>query len=185
MSFILYICPVFYDLFIEILGGVLSAIITVLFVVFIFRPSIKISPFICTDDDGHYFIKIINNDFISKAVYLKFECLVLKPQSATGGQNYRLKKLSLQTDDLFYLHSKTIKNNGKNCFIARINEENLDKEWLETDTLVFKVMANHGVTGFPRVIQEEYRDKSSIIKKGKFRFGNAMKVIEGKSYQLS
>ena len=171
-----------YDISIEI-GGSLFFIFALLL---IFRPWIKISPFICKNQSEFqnegtmYFIKIVNYSFFT-AYEIKVELVVLerRPTPPSGMSNIRMTPLSL----VYNSHSnlpgykpRWVRKAANHCLRFRTTE-NIDLI-VSNDfkSVQVQVIAKHGLTGLVSVFTQEYSDVKEV-KEGKFTYGTRFGVI--------
>jgi len=169
------------------IGCSLTASLVFLFIVLIlFRPYIKISPFVCksaSQFEGEktvYFIKIVNHSWFT-AYDIKVELQVLEKYAIPpkGMMNIRLTPLTLVSDylsDLAGYRPQFLRKEADHCIRFR-TEETLDKIVVDDfKSVEVKVTLRHGLTGLVKVYSQEYSDASQI-KNGKFTYGTSFGVL--------
>lgn len=163
----------------SIVTSIAASFIFLFIVLLLFKPKIKISPFICKgkfysdDQDDYYFIKIVNVSLFS-AYDVKFELLqVDKYPVSNGHMNSRLTELTLVSNSLTNLKGyrpSWIRKNAPYALRIRTKDKLSDILTNDYKSVIIKVSLRHGLTGLVKVHSKEYSD-ISLIKKGKFEYG--------------
>lgn len=164
----------------EIAGGLITSIIF-LVIVYYLRPSMKVSKkIVYNEDDKRYQIKVINNSWF-KVLDLYFEAYLIEPYQVPKGQNLHLKPLKLKNNRFSYLRGKYWfweKNRNSTHAITVSFEDDLSANWDEKKQFIsFKVIAKHGLTGFPGIKKEHYNHKGTVIETGSFEWGDSLEII--------
>lgn len=167
------------EFFLDILSSVIASFVFLFLVLLVFKPKIRISPFICkgkfaSDDPlDYFFIKIINISFFS-AYDAKFELLLVDKYPTTNGQmNCRLTDLSLVSDSISNIKGYRPSWIRKNApYALRIRTKDDLSAILTNDykSVMIKVSLRHGLTGLAKVHTRDYTDINQI-KNGKFEYG--------------
>ena len=182
-----------YQIILSILTGIISSIVF-LVIIFILRPRLKISHEICRRFDEKtgrnvYMIKVINKSRWFKVIDVNAELISQEPVAApvltktkncNGATNLKLKRLKLKEENGHIWFINRRKYSCKHASFAYIFTciEDLDTLWDENkkQTLHFKIISKHGLSGFPKLTTMEYADKNSCIKEGRFYFGNTCEI---------
>jgi hypothetical protein len=167
------------EIFYSILCSIVASFIFIFLVLILFKPKIRISPFICKgkymdgDDTDYYFIKLINISLFS-AYDVSFELLEVDRYPTPNGQmNNRFRPLSLVLNHVSHIPGYRPSSLRKNApYAVRIRTSEDINKILANDykSVMVKVSLKHGLTGLVKVHSKEYTD-SIQIKTGKFEYG--------------
>lgn len=163
--------------FYSILCSILASFIFLFLVLLLFKPKIKLSPFICKStyngNETFYFFKLVNVSVFS-AYDVSIELLeVDRYLLPNGHMNDRFRQLTLVLNKVSnipgYLPS-WLRKNAPYAITVR-SSENLDL-LLSDDykSVMIKVTLRHGLTGLVKVYSKEFASLSQI-KEGKFNYG--------------
>ena len=175
------------NILINIICSVISSFIFIHLILIVYRPRIKISPFICSqidtfDQKGEqmYLFKMRNiSVFTAFDITVQLHEVISLP-AENGKTLDRYKELKLKTNNFNYLSRKKwsfiYPSYSDNELIFRLYE-NL-KSILEEDIkkIVIELTLKHGLTGITNVITKDYVNIENI-KIGKFSSGKKMDVI--------
>ena len=168
--------------------GMFSAIAFLFFVLYLLRPKILISEFICKqqnqfeNDPKYIFVfKIINNSNFS-AFDIQLELFRLEEYRVTPkGRNIRIKLIPLVVSNIKhippYIRTKVCNKTSSAPHAVMFRTiENLENILnIESQTLQLQITLRHGLTGLSRVYQKDYININNI-KSGQFKFGNNLEV---------
>ncbi len=185
----------FYNsIYVGIIGSLIASFIFIFFLLILFKPRIKISPFICKDylpdepfpNPEYYFIKVVNHSFFN--AYQLTASLQKKkayPTPPIDMKNYRLTPIEegLYCDKLNFLPSykpKWLRREAKHCFRFRSKSELHNIIGIESQVVVFEIIATHELTGISKVFVQEYSHQSQI-KVGQFTYGTKFGVLGQKT----
>ncbi|HVY73311.1 MAG TPA: hypothetical protein VG890_00685 [Puia sp.] len=166
--------------------ALVASLLFLFILLFLFKPRIKICPFICkttSQFEGEstvYFFKIVNSSIFSgNDVKVELNVLERYPTPPTGMMNTRTIPLRLVSDHLCNIEPsrpKWIRKEANHCVRFR-TKENLE-EIVNNDfkSVEFKVYLRHGLTGLVKVFTQEYAD-NSLIKNAKHAYGPKFEVI--------
>lgn len=163
-----------------LIGNIIASFIFLFVLLFLFKPKIAISPFICKgelqNEPGvkYFFIKVVNKSLFS-AYDLKVEINMVQryPTPPSGMNNNRLTTLTLVADRLPHLgpyRPRWIRKEASHCFRFR-SRDDLSKI-LNNDSQIVKITisAKHGLTGLTKVCEAEYSHPSQLHE-GSFTYG--------------
>jgi hypothetical protein len=164
------------------IGCSITASLTFLFIVLaLFKPRIKISPFVCKNsvlfDQGKtkYMIKVVNHSLFP-AYDVKVELHLLQRYAAGKGKmNSRNTPLVLVADNITDIecYRPEWMREANHCIRFR-TPENLDAILADDfKSVAVKVTLRHGLTGLVKVFTEEYAVLGDI-KYGTFKYGTAI-----------
>ncbi|WP_154648034.1 hypothetical protein [Pedobacter arcticus] len=172
----------------NIFCSVIASFIFLFLVLYLLRPKISISTYICkqvnTFDDSTantYVFKIINESYFS-AFDVQLELFKLEQYRVTAkGINNRIKPIAMQTNEIKhipnYISSKKCNKRSfaPHAIMFRTNEvlEEILKN--EKETLQLQITLRHGLTGLSRVYHKDYITIDDI-KEGQFKFGNSIDI---------
>ena len=174
-------------MFVIIITGVVSGIVaSVIFfaVLLLIRPRIEISDDISYDEDGVYWIKIVNlTRSMLKNLKYTFHCY-----ETLGDNIFHVTHIEPNKKSLFFIDKYRRKDEDAKYAVAfsyRI-QENLLRE--TTNKFVFIFLADHAVSNTSSCIKKEYSQYNIIS--GNFETGKSMKIIrrkpeQGKAFELS
>ena len=167
------------QLLLSIACSIIASFIFLFLVLILFKPKIRISPFIIKgkftngDDYEYHFIKIINVSLFG-AYDVKFELLQVDKYSTINGQmNCRLTDLSLISNSVSNIKGYRPSWMRKNApYALRIRTKDNLTEILTDDykSVMLKVSLRHGLTGLVKVKSVEYIDQG-YVKSGRFGYG--------------
>lgn len=174
------------NIFLNIGCSFIASFIFLFVVLFLFKPQIKICPFICrtaSQFEGEstvYFFKIVNASLFSgNDVKVELNVLERYPTPPTGMMNIRTRSLKLKSDYLCNLEPSRpewIRKEANHCVRFR-TDENLEQIVNdEFKSVEFKVYLRHGLTGLVKVFTQEYSD-ISLIKNAKHAYGPKFEII--------
>jgi hypothetical protein len=147
----------------------------------IVKPRIKIGKEISMEKDGIYRIKFINKTFFN-IEKISLDLFLMKQYTVdnNGNMNYNLTRLNLTTPNYTFLRGviKKDKKVNNNCIQSSIIED-LGDIWTDkNDILIFQVCAYHTLSGNRRICRRRFHHPESTIKKGRFKSGNTMEIIQ-------
>lgn len=160
-------------------GSLIASFIFLFLVLILFKPKIKISPFMCRykhdeiDKQEFYFIKIVNLSFFG-AYDINAELLELDRYPALNGMmNTRYKSLTLVSNKVShipgYLPSK-LRRDAPYAVRLRTKEDIASILNSEYKSVVIKISLRHGLTGLVKVHSKEYVNPEDIRDR-KFNYG--------------
>ena len=167
--------------------SLIASFIFLFCVLMLFRPRIKICPFICMNNDNiigdnnnYYYFKIVNTSLFS-AYDMKVQLSVLKkyPTPPSGMMNKRTIPLSLVLDTVSHLPSYKplwIRRDANHCIRFRTVDDLTILINDEFNSIQLQVTLRHGLTGLVKVFYQDFAD-ISLIKQGKFTYGTKFGVI--------
>lgn len=158
--------------------SIIASFLFLFLVLFLFKPKIRLSPFICKSNyndgaDNYYFFKMINISIFS-AYDVSIELLEVDRYPVSNGQmNSRYRDLTLVSNKVSsipgYLPS-WLRKNAPYAITFR-STENLESLLNnEYKSVMIQITLRHGLTGLVKVCSKEYSNKSDI-KNGKFNYG--------------
>lgn len=161
----------------SILCSIVASFIFLFVVLFIFKPKIRISPFVCKsnylDDEDYYFIKLINISIFS-AYDITFELLEVDRYPTPNGQmNDRFRTLTLVLNQISHIpgyRPSWLRKNAPYAIRVRTKEDLTDILKNDYKSVMIKISLRHGLTGLVKVHSKEYTDTEQI-KNGKFGYG--------------
>lgn len=164
--------------FIELTGGLLGALIFLFIVLFLFKPKIRIAPFLIRinseNENPYYIFKFVNSSFFS-AHDLKVELFKIVRIPMGGGEsNNAHYKLAISNGDISQLPPRLPfwRNNmaHPHCMVVRTFDDINSILSEELNGILLRVSLKHGLTGLSNVFEQEYANETDI-KVGKFRPG--------------
>ncbi|MHC2993020.1 hypothetical protein OB13_16070 [Pontibacter sp. HJ8] len=174
------------SLVLNIACSVTASLLFLFILLFIFRPHIKVSPFVCRspskfeDDKTVYFIKVVNHSFFpAYDIKVNLQILEKYPVPPAGMMNTRMRPLELVS----YTHSHLVgyrpswwRKQANHCIRFRTFEDldSIVKD--DMKSVEVQVTLKHGLSGLVKVFSEEYSDKSQI-KGGTFSYGTKFGVL--------
>ena len=169
---------------ISVYGSFCASFVFIFSLLFIMRPSIKVSPFIVKSDYDYdpneelfYMFKVVNTTWFP-IFDIELSLFKVTPYPAENGKtNNRVVKLDFKIDRLKHIPRAPIfgHGNGTCACLFRTYEDVLSILCREGDKVRIEITAKHGVTGIPRVFQEEFVHRK-CIKDGPFNFGKDIGV---------
>jgi hypothetical protein len=175
------------DVLINIACSFTSSVIFIHLLLIIYRPRIKLSPFICSQIDN--FDKIGNRCYLFKmrntSSFKAFDVTVqlyevISLPADDGKRLDRYKLLTLKTNNFTYISRKKWAflhpKYSDNELIFRSYEDLKTVINDDFKKIVIEVTLKHGLSGITNVIAKEFVN-SHCIKDGKFRVGKKLDVI--------
>jgi len=148
-------------------------------VLFLFKPKIRISPFLCKykfsdfDQRDYYFIKIVNISLFS-AYDVQVELLQVDWTPAGNNQmNNRYTSLSLVRGSISHIpgyRPSWMRKNAPYAIRVRTAENIANILEDEYKSVMVQVSLRHGLTGLVRVVSREFASASDV-KTSKFKYG--------------
>lgn len=171
------------NLSIELIGGLISALIFLFFVLIFFKPKIKIAPFLCKVDSTppYYLFKFVNKSlFAAHEISVELHLMKRVPMGQ-GNFNSEYKKLSIQNGQISHIPKSPLFWQKKNdshphCILVRSSD---DIDAILNDPLqsiVIKVSLKHGLTGLSEIYEQEYGNTSDV-KVSKFKPGTKFETL--------
>ena len=161
--------------------SLIASLLFLFVVLFIFKPKIRIAPFICkpTDDIPYYF-KIVNMSlFIAYDIKVELAEVVKYP-IPPGKTNKRQTDLSLVLDNFLYLppyRPLWFRGTADHAVTFRTTENLIKILSDDQKSIEINISLKHGLTGFSKVYKYEYCDISEI-KEGRFAYGTKFATIK-------
>jgi hypothetical protein len=160
---------------------VISSLVFLIVVLILFKPKIRIAPFICYDNKTDvYRLKIVNCSLFS-AFDIKVELHLLEKYSTppSGMMNVKYEMLKMKYDHIFFLppyRTKWMRKEASHCMRLRplCDIKTLIKP--DNQSIQINIFAKHGLTGLTKVFTYEYSDISQI-KDGKYTYGTKFDFI--------
>ncbi len=176
----------FFDFIIGISGSLIASIIFIFVLLFFFRPSFKICPFVIKQKDTFdrvgdifYQFKIINTSLFSAYdIHVELNSLVSYP--GKGGINFRFSPLILKTNQLNFVAPYRPKwwrkeySSYAMLFRSYDNLENILEH--ERNSIQIQVTARHGLTGLSNVFNMEFVTINDI-KVGQYTVGKKFNIV--------
>ena len=165
-----------------IISGLISASVFLTLLFIFLRPKIKISPQIAKwEKNGKtvYAIKVINKSCLFTLCDVHVELTLIRNSSAPSGLNVAFKAIEMKNSRIWFIDRRPIIGKSKNATYAIIFKtlDDLNDEWEDSVLYAqFKVIAKHGLSGLPKVKMEQYHDKKTSIKEGRFKYGNTFEI---------
>lgn len=163
--------------------AIVASLIFLFIVLLLFKPKIKICPFLChvnNNGDPFYQFKFVNHSFFS-AHDVKVELSTIR-RIPMGGGNYNneYKDLTLVNGMISHIPGRRIfwvKNMANpHCITVRsydhINAILAD----DLNGITLKVSLKHGLTGLSKVFEQEYANEQDIMN-GKFKPGTKFETL--------
>ncbi|MBO4804848.1 MAG: hypothetical protein J5554_02265, partial [Paludibacteraceae bacterium] len=161
--------------------GIISGIIAYflnLALIRVSKPKFKISSIISKEEDG-YRIKFINKT-LSDIENLKMEMFIQTKHisNSQGDEDYRLREVKLKNTKCSYLAGLIHKDPklNDNC-VQLFIEDDLENIWKDDDKLIFQITAYNRFTGVKAIQRQELHCPKESIKKGKFKSGQTIEII--------
>ncbi|MGB8192943.1 MAG: hypothetical protein WCF67_13530 [Chitinophagaceae bacterium] len=169
---------------IEIFGGTTSSLLFLFLVLFLFKPKVRVSYFLCKvqppEQAAYFLFKFVNLSFFP-AYDISVELYKIR-KIPMGDRTYNneFSRLSLVNANISHVAGRSFYWNKKpdnpHCVLIR-SVENLSEILSDEMTgIVLKISLKHGLTGLSKVFEREYCQESDI-KKGKFKSGTKFGVI--------
>lgn len=162
----------------SIFCSIVASFIFLFVVLFLFKPKIKLCPFICksnykNSEEEFYFFKLINYSLFS-AYDIYIELLEVDRYPISNGQmNSRFTHLSLVLDRVSNIpgyRPSWITKNAPYAVVVRSNADISNVLKNDYQSVMIKITLRHGLTGLVKVHTKEFTEASQI-KKGKFNYG--------------
>ena len=164
-----------YEIWLSLATGMITSFLFLL-MTFYLRPRIQISDCI-SKLDGIYRIKVINRSRFFKIIDVHVELSSLTYYNTPGGRNTTMENLRMGKNHIWFISSRPFREDKTASYAVLFRTvEDLESKLKNDGTLHFKVVAKHGLSGFPKVKNVEFHT-SDRIKSGKFKFGNSMEII--------
>lgn len=162
--------------------GVITSFVFINCLIFLYRPSVKISPNICkmTIKGKEYFVF----KFVNKTRYdlydVKIKLVKKIPYIIKTGNkiNYTFEDVPISTRLIDYIpRYSTDDENGDYAILIR-TEENIHSDVVDSSiTLMFIVLARHSFSNLSRVKTQEYLTGDCIHSNKQFQFGKKLDVM--------
>lgn len=171
------------QLTIELIGGFLSSLIFLYFVLLLFKPKVKIAPVLCKKNIAgqiYYSFKFVNTSFFA-AYEVKVELFRIKKiPMGKGNYNSEYKNLILLNSNIsiirarkrFWQEDRTYHH----CLTVRTMEDIESILADEYQGVCVRVSLKHGLTGLPGVFEQEYGTQQDL-RIGKFEPGGKFTQI--------
>jgi hypothetical protein len=170
----------------DVFSSFVASLIFLFAVLFLFKPLIRVSPFICKNQSEFqnegmvYCIKIVNISLFT-AYEIKMELSVLEryPTPPSGMTNKRMRPLKLVLDsysNLSGFRPQWLRKEADHCLRFRTKE---DLNAIIQDphkSIHVQIMVRHGLTGLASVFTQEYSDLNQI-REGKFAYGTKFDIM--------
>lgn len=189
MTYLLLTIATFFDYSINsvlfsIAMKVLSSFIFIFLLLYLMRPKIKISPYICNtkmkpENQYYYVFKIVNMSlFYTFDVNISLDKKV--PYTVNHGKkiNYRIQKIEKSSD--YKNHLPRLKRKigyGDHAYLIR-TKHNIKSDIQNPDIVIqLTVSSKHGLTNLTRVVTHEFLSSDVIIKDKEFKFGTCLDAV--------
>jgi hypothetical protein len=172
-----------------ILSSFVASFIFIFSLLFLFKPRIAISDFMCKgylpqqSDKEYCFVKVVNKSWFNayeiKAILQKVQVYQTPP---VGMTNNRITNLSLVLDNLSHLppyRPKWWRREAAHAFRFRTTEDVWSIVDNDLESVRIQIIAKHGLTGLTKVFEEQYSHISQI-KNGSFTYGTKFGCLESK-----
>lgn len=167
------------EIAVNILCSLTASFIFLFIVLILFKPKLKISPFICKgkffdeETQDYFFIKLVNISLFS-AYDINVELLQVDRYPTTNGQmNSRYISLPLVSSNISHIPGYRPSWWRKNApYAIRVRTAHDLNSILTNDykSVMIKVSLRHGLTGLVKVHSKEYTENDQV-KNGKFEYG--------------
>ena len=167
----------FYDVFFSVVTGFAGSLLVVLFF-YRLKPKVEISKFIAeqgSGDDITYGFKIINRTSYP-LIDISVELVLITPKNVPGGTVHAGREISLLRNRFFELGEFDKKDKEAQYALRIGSAEKIREIWTsETQYLRLNVIAKHSLSGFSKVVSQNYHTLGDI-RPGKHRAGNDLTV---------
>jgi len=168
----------------DIAISVLSSFIFIFLLLYLMRPKIKISPYICytkMKPENHYYyvFKIVNRSlFYTYDINIS---LVKKvPYMVNKGKKINNRIVEIETSSNYKNHlpkSKRKIGYGDHAYLIRTKYD-IKKDILNKDiTVKLSISSKHGLTNLTRVVTQDFLSSDVIIKDKEFKFGSCLDTV--------
>lgn len=170
----------------SILCSVIASFIFLFAILFLFKPKIEVSSFICKGElplepgTNYFFIKIVNKSIFSAYdIRVDIHRVRKYPTPPTGMTNNRLIPLTMVLNNLSHLgpyRPLWWRKDAAHCYRLRSAE---DLEAIINDdsqAVRLVISAKHGLTGLTKVCEQEYSHPSQL-KVGTFTYGTKIALL--------
>jgi len=169
-----------------VLASIIGSLVFLFLVLLLFKPKIKISPFVSKysspfEGEGIvFYIKIVNRSLFN-AYDIKAELYMLEryPTPPAGMMNVRATPLSLVSGQLSSLDRYLplwMRKAADHCIRFRTLDDLEQILADERKSVEFRVILRHGLTGLSKVHSQEYSDLSEI-RNGRFTYGPSFGIL--------
>lgn len=171
--------------------SLIASLLFLFVILWLFKPRIKISPFVCFNNDQFedeeqenciwYYFKIVNHSwFYLYDVKVELFKMYSYPTAPSGMTNKRRVPLELTQTSVSFLGSyrpPSLRKDAKHCYRFRTKD---DLKVIAKDrhaSFQIEVTCRHGLTGLVKVFQHEYSELAQI-KAGKFSYGTKFDILK-------
>lgn len=173
------------EFLLSIVASLIASGIFIFLLLFLMRPRIKISPYICKKLDNfdninqtYYAFKIVNMSWFS-AFDISIELSSLVSYPLKSGINFRYTPLKLKTSKCFYLapYRPTFykKDYAEHALIVRTYDNIEEILAANEKSIKIEVTLRHGVTGLSKIHTMTFADCSEI-RTGNFGYGSNFNI---------
>jgi hypothetical protein len=162
--------------------AITASLLFLFIVLFLFKPKIKIAPFLCknTNPTEYYAFKFVNFSFFS-AHDIRAELHQMRRIPMGGGKfNNEYKKLALLNNEISHIPRRLPfwnKNDANpHCITVRSVENINEILKVESNAVLFRVSLRHGLTGLSKVFEQEFGNEQDI-RIGKFKPGTKFATL--------
>lgn len=165
------------SLMIGILGSVVASVVFLFFMLWYYRPNLKISPEISkiiVDGRAIYGFKFVN---LTRHPLFDVRCELqhCKPDFNGVKENRDSKKIELIRDNLLYIPAEVKKDKTSLHAIIIHTKEDLDSKIDGNSFVSLTIVARHQLSGSTKLFREDFMGAS--IKIGRHKSGNHYEVI--------
>ncbi|NCT94020.1 MAG: hypothetical protein GXC72_06335 [Chitinophagaceae bacterium] len=160
------------------IGGIFSAFLFLLIVLYVFKPAINIAPFLCkvgSQTQSYYIFKFVNKSYFAAHEIEVRLYKIRKIPMGSGRYNNEHEPLTIKNGDISHIPERPFwwwqrRIDHPYCVIVR-SFDNLN-EILADDmnAILLRVSLKHGLTGLSAVVEQEYGNVGDI-RMGKFKPG--------------
>lgn len=185
MTYLYTFCDsTFFSVFYDIAMKVISSFIFIFLLLYLMRPKIEISPYICytkMKPENHYFyvFKIVNRSlFYTYDINIS---LVKKvPFMVNKGKKINNRIVEIETSSNYKNHLPKCKRKtgyGDHAYLIRTKYD-IKKDVLNKDiTVRLSITSKHGLTNLTRVVTKDFLSSDVIIKDKEFKFGSCLDTV--------
>lgn len=175
------------DVLINISCGFASSFLFIHLVLFLYKPRIKIAPFIAHNIDDfdligqpYYSFKMLNvSSFKAFDVSVQLYEVITLP-SENGKTHNRYKELTLKTNKFTYISRRKWRilhpTYSDNALVFRTYENISAILKDDIKKIIIEVTLKHGLTGITNIITQQFVYQG-CVKEGKFKAGNKFDII--------
>ncbi|MET0635988.1 MAG: hypothetical protein ABWZ25_08155 [Chitinophagaceae bacterium] len=169
---------------IELIGGTIGALIFLFIVLILFRPNVKICPFICFNQlkgaNTIYYFKLVNFSFFP-AHDVEIELFsVRKISMGRGLFNNKYEPIPLLLSKISHMPGRAMcfrkSPQNPHCFVIRCGDDLKSILKVDINAIALKISLKHGLTGLARVVEQEFGNVEDL-KAGKFKPGTKFDLI--------